>query len=190
METVPRRPGWVDPDPFTIAVGIAGIVGGVASAVAMYRSVAPNQSLRQRRNLRVTLGEVDDLLRYVETDIQLIRDLMARADLGPNRTFRLGSNAFLSPDDFDRYAQVTDNVFARLKKLLSSTHTIERAFSRIDPFPGFEPVARLDDIQGSISRLLRDERQTVEEAIDGLGSIVGLTRQLIRDLEDALSFEV
>lgn len=79
--------GWVDPDPFTVAVGVAGIVGGVASTVAAYRSLAPNSPLRQRRKLRATLGEAGDLLRYLETDIQLLRDLLSRAEIPGGRHF-------------------------------------------------------------------------------------------------------
>jgi hypothetical protein len=30
-----------DPEPFTVVVGVAGIVGGVAGAVSLYRSFAP-----------------------------------------------------------------------------------------------------------------------------------------------------
>lgn len=184
----PKFPsGRVDPDPFTVAVGIAGIIGGVASTVAAYRSLAPNQPLRQRRKLRATLGETDDLLRYLETDIQLIRDLLTTADIVGHRRFRLGSRAFLSVEEFDRYAQVTDNVYVRLRKLLSCTHTIERSFSRIEPFAGFEPVAILDDIQGTIGRLLRDDDQTIDEAVDSLKTLVRMTRELVRDFKGTLA---
>jgi hypothetical protein len=179
----------VDPEPFTVAMGIVGIVGAVASAIAAYRSLAPNQLLHQRRKLGVALGEVDDLLRYLETDIQLFRDLLQRADISGQRRFRLGSRAFFNIHDFDRYAKLTDNMFGRLRKLLSCTHSIERAFTRIDRFPELEPVRWLDNIQGMIRRLLQDGDQTVDEALDSLKTLISMTRQMVQELERTMAFK-
>lgn len=177
----------IDPDPFTIAVGIAGILGGLASTIGSYRALfpGPNQSLSKRRKLRTSLGEVDDLLRYLDTDVRILRDIITRADLGNDRRFRLGSRAFLTAEDFDRYAQVTDNIYNRLRKLLSAMHSIERTVTFIDPFPGYEPIAEIDDVRGMVLRLLRDEDQTIEEAFAGLATVLEMIRRMVLELERA-----
>lgn len=81
-------------------------------------------------------------------------------------------------------------MYSRLRKLLACIHGIERSFFKIEPFVGFEPIADLDDVRGTIRTLLRDDAQTVDQAVDSLESIVRLTRQMVRDMEDAMSFQV
>jgi hypothetical protein len=46
-----------DPEPFTVVVGIAGIVGGFASAVSLYRSFAPVSFDSRRSASKRALGD-------------------------------------------------------------------------------------------------------------------------------------
>ena len=186
MRGAKQRQGRVDPDPFTAVIGIGAILAGLAQAIDLFRSAARNQPVKQRRKLLKSLGEARDLLEYLDADIKILTDLLSKADPSGNRPFRLGSRAFLAPADFKRYAQVTENAYDRLRKLLRCTHNIEKVLQGITPLQDFENVAHLDDVQGMVKRLLTDEGQSIDEAMQQLQSVVRATREMVRNLEETV----
>ncbi len=121
-----NRSQSIDPDPFSLAVGIAGIIGGLASAVELYqRLLRATPAKSHARAIRV-LEETRDVLRYLELDVQVIKEAVTEAEISGNRTFRPGHRVFLRKQQFDRYDHAADQILGRLRRVLKITHKIDR----------------------------------------------------------------
>jgi hypothetical protein len=62
----------IDPEPFTVIVGVTGIVGGVASVIATYKMMAKESPVANRRAALGLLDQLADELRYLSADLETI----------------------------------------------------------------------------------------------------------------------
>ena len=152
-------PVRVDPDPFGVIVGIAGIVGGAAGALALYDRYKLAHPVRGRRRLRAILDELDDTLRYLDTDLEIVQEIIEEAEISRDRGFRMGGGMFLAPEQFTRYEKAVDSSFRRLRTLLKLSHRLERALGVFDePRERTQTVAMLDEATEGFERLIRTLR--------------------------------
>jgi hypothetical protein len=144
-----KGPALIDPEPFTMIVGVAGIVGGVASVIATLKSMAKESPVAIRQAALELLDQGADELRDVSADLETIREVLADAEVSDDRRFRLETVAFLKRSQFARYERTTDQMYARLRRLLKITN-------KLDPL-----LPRLPDISvGEASRQIGDARGT------------------------------
>ena len=170
MSTNERR---VDPDPFGVIVAIATIVAGVASGLDLYRRANPDTAFKARRRIRDRLERLTDLLRYLAADVEVIRDVLASADVPGNRRFRFGVGVFMTPGQVDRYDEATDDALDRLRRVLRITHSLEKEISQVeqpDSVPRISDI--LEGLRTTTRRLLVDEDLTVDEALDNLETVL------------------
>jgi len=183
-----KRPSPVDPEPFSVLVGVVGIFGGVASTLAAYKMFAPASPTKNREKALALLGRASDELRYLEADLAIIRALLAEAEITNDRRFRPESAAFLEPLQFWRYEKVTDSIFGRLRKLLKITNRLDTLLPRLSDVHIGKAVAYVANARGRLSRLLGDSDQSMERAIDDLIAVVRDLEALIQELQRELHY--
>ncbi len=89
-----------DPEPFTVVVGVAGIVGGLASVISLYRSFASVSSKTSHRQATAILERVVEDLIEIERRLEGMQQLAAQAiELEPHPT-SLGVRLLLVPVQF------------------------------------------------------------------------------------------
>lgn len=183
-----KRTSPIDPEPFSVLVGVVGIVGGVASTLAAYKVFAPESPTKNREKVLDLLGRASDELQYLEADLAIIKELLADAEITYDRRFRPEAAAFLEPLQFWRYEKVTDSVFARLRRLLKITNRLDALLPRLSDVRIGKAVAYVAEARGRLYRLLRDSDQSVEGAIDDLITVVRDLEALIQELQRELHY--
>lgn len=166
-----------DPDFFAVLESTAAILAGLQAAVWLYRQVLP--STRPRAAAVRALRDVADLIRYVEVDIQLIKEIVAQAHIPGSRLYRPGRRAFLSNDQFDRYDKTVDQLFARLRRVVRATHRIVRDL----PETANESAMNLTGAAARFERILNDRDQTIDTVLGdltvGTQSLKGVLAELL-----------
>lgn len=177
----------IDPDPFGVIVGIAGILGGAAGALALYDRYTLAHPVRGRRRLKRILDELEDTLRYLDTDLEIVQDIITNAQIPGDRNFRMGGGMYLSEKDFGRYEKAVDNSYRRLRTILKLTNRLERALGQFpEPKERTTMVAMLDESKERLERLIRDWGMTVDEAAQELRASIALTRQVLSEFRGQL----
>src|SRR5438309_569604 len=116
----------IDPEPFSVLVGVAGIVGGVASVVATFKAFAKDSPVASRRAALDLVDQASDELRYLTADLDTVQEVLDDAEISGDRRFRPETEAFLSSSQFSRYEQATDRMYGRLRALLKLTNKLDR----------------------------------------------------------------
>lgn len=171
----------VDPDPFTLAVGVAGIVGGLAGAVSLYRTAVRMPMRRSHREAVKTLNEaymiLDEMERRVVEMEELVRDALV-LKLSP---VPLGPTVALVPAQFRQYARNAEWTVSRLRQLLKATHRLERRVPLL-PYVHRESTRDLINVQERIDQLLRRDDRTGGVSLEQLRHVLTGTRELVKQL--------
>ena len=169
----------IDPEPFTIVVGVAGIIGGVASSVSLYKEFARPTPAGIHKKAASLLREARDHVRYVKLDIHILREIVREARMPADRRFRLGRRALLAPEQFERYGRTTDQLMGRLRKLLKLTHRLDRILPDLPQVDLEQATQTVVDVQQRIERILRDDHMNVDEAIEQLEGVASDVEAMI-----------
>src|SRR6266480_489118 len=146
MREITRNP-LIDPEPFTVIVGVAGIVGGVASVFATYKAYAKNSPVKARRTaLDLSNQAVDELL-GLAADLDTIEAILAKAEISGDRKFRPETVAFLREKEFSRYEDATDSMYGRLRTLLRITNKLDRQLPRLPEVRVVAAAKEISEVQ-------------------------------------------
>jgi len=153
----------------------------------MYDRYALAHPVRGRRRLKRILDEMEDTLRYLDADLEILQDVIGNADMPGDRNFRMGGGMFLGQDDFGRYEKAVDNSYRRLRTILKLTNRLERALGFFhEPEKRTGMVAALDDSKGRLERLIRDWEMSVDEATHELRTAMAITRKVLNEFREQL----
>jgi hypothetical protein len=178
----PHRETLFDPEPFTVLVGVAGIVGGVASVVATVKIFVRDSPVRARRAALLQVNQAHDELRYLAADLATVQEVLKDAEIPGNRSFRPGTVAFLTHSQFARYERATDQMYGRLRKLLKVTNRLDRLLPRLPDVTVSEAAKQIDDARAMLSRLLRDPDMSMDQALKDLASVIQQVSTLVDGL--------
>ena len=65
----------VDPEPFTVIAAVSGVVSALLSAVSLGRDFFQEAPHMTRRKAIEIAEYIDDLVRYLKTDLQIIEEI-------------------------------------------------------------------------------------------------------------------
>lgn len=184
-EGIALRKQQLDPEPFTIVTGIAGIIGGFAGAVSLFRTFAP-VSLKQphRQTIAIlerTIKTLTEIERAVE---QMERAVATGMEVGPE-PFWLGSRVFLVPAYFTEYTANADRVMRLLRQVLKATHQLERRVS-ILPYVDRADMRDVVDLQVKIEDVLHGRNRHATETLQHVPPIVARARSIAEELRREL----
>lgn len=185
MPTILKK-SVIDPEPFTVIVGIAGIVGGVASIASAFKMFAPDSTMPNRRKALELLDRTADELRYLSADIATIRETLEEAEISDDRRFRLETTAFLNSEQFRRYERATDDAFGRLRKLLKFTNKLDRLLPRLPAIRLNAAAQQIEGTRGRLNRVIRDSDISMREALNDLSAAALQVQQLVDGLRSDL----
>lgn len=175
-----------DPVPFEIAVSIASIVSGCAGAVALYRTYAPVSIAKShRRTIQIFNRSLADLGQLQSAIDAMRKSIAIGREVGPQPLW-LGSRVFVPPAYFKEYAANADRAMAVLRRILRSTHSLERTISVL-PYATPPDVRRIAELQLQIEDLLHSRTESGNAVLNRIGAVVtevrGLVGELRRELE-------
>jgi len=179
----------INPDPFSVALGVAGIGGGLASAfsaLAAYRTLLASHPVKIQERIGRLLHDAQELGRSLRADLDVLAQLLREADISSKRLFWFGSTALLGPEQFDRYAKTAEEMTGRLWRLLKITHQLERALARLAPLKAGPEDDYLVRTRARIGLLLRDPKVTVDDAYRELIRLVDELNALMGDIQASL----
>ena len=176
----------IDPEPFTVIVGVAGIVGGVASVIATYKMMAKESPVANRQAALRLMDQAADELRYVSADLETIREVLANAEISSDRRFRLETVAFLNRAQFVRYERTTDQMYIRLRMLLKITNKLDPLLPRLPDVSIVEASKQIGNARERLNRVFRDSNISIEDALNDISSVI----QQIQELVDSVRFDL
>lgn len=180
-----KRQPLVDPEPFTIVVGVAGIVSGLASAVSLYRVTTRAAPGRSHRQVLHTLDRVGEVLDGIREDLRTIQRVAAEAvtlDAGPGI---LDGRILLVPMQFRDYARSAERLLGKLRVVLKVTHQLER---RVPHIRYVEPYAERDviEIRSAVRAFVRETDRSVVERLADLAVLIDRVEGLVEALRGQL----
>src|ERR1051326_8160508 len=173
------EPTKIDPEPFSIIIGIAGIVGGVASTMAIVEKVSKKSPVKMQRRLKKHTDEVADLIRHVETDVTILTRILGDAEISHESRFSPRMAVFLNKDQFKRYEKTTDELMQLLRKLLKLTNRIDKDIPRLAHGDFDSIIKKIVNIQQRLERVVRDRERTINEVMKDLSTAISDTKGLI-----------
>ncbi len=176
----------IDPDPFTIVVGIAGIVGGLAGGVNLYSRFFPASPISSHKRAKLFLKQAQADLQEMQEHSDAIDHLVADAVHVDIRPTWAAPGILMVPSQFREYSRRADRVMVLLRRLLKSTHAIEKAV-RILPYVPPESVGGMVEFELKIKEVLASRHQDLRASLTGARELVqqamGLSRDLLNKLE-------
>jgi hypothetical protein len=183
---MPDRDTWIDPEPFSVIVSVAAIAGGVASVISTFKAYAKDSPVASHRKALDLVDKASDELRYLSTDVATIQEIFVEAEIPGQRRFRPETAAFLKRSQFLRYAEATDSIFGRLRKLLKITNKLDLLLPRLQDSLVREGAKAIDDIRSRVNRLFQDRDISIDGALNDLASVIRQISELISTLRSDL----
>lgn len=173
-----RPARYVDPDAFTVVVGVAGIVGGLASAASLIRDFArPSLRTSQRQALEV-LERIQPSLRELRHELDVMREAVGTGIEGDDVSRWLGRPVLLPLVSFRAYQRSSDRVMALLRQVLKATHRLERRLYSL-PWISGPGLRSAVVVQDRIAELLRKRRAAPIDALEEMGAVVAMVDTMI-----------
>jgi len=116
----------IDPDPFTIVAAVAGVIGAGAAVIPVVKDFLRPMPSTLLRRVKKLVGDIQDELRYLSSDIDEIERIFMDAEFFRGPTIRMGNGARLSENQFDRYRTISSDVFHRLNRLHNKILLLEK----------------------------------------------------------------
>lgn len=179
----------IDPDPFSIVVGVSGIIGGLASAVSLYSQFAKQPLGKALSQIKQLLRESKDLVRYIELDVEILREIISEAEVPGDRRFRPGRRAFLTTKQFQRYEKAADELMNRLRRVLRVAHRLDRLVPASTALNLPDASLHIESAQGRLERILRDRDITIDKAIQDLLAGIGELKAMIGEVLASLDHD-
>ncbi len=172
---------YQDPEPFTVAVSIAGIVSGLNGAVALYKQLAPVSLKASHRKAVAILEAARRNLGEIERSLEEIQELAHQAIESPRTPMSFGPRLVLVPVQFAEYVRHADTVHRRLGHVLKATHRLERLLS-ILPYANPADLRRVVELQLKIENLLQGRDPETRRTLIQIREIVDESRQVAEQL--------
>lgn len=175
----------IDPEPFGIAVGIAGIVGGFVGAVSLYRDFSRTRFRKSHRAALSTLHRITKVLAEIDKHIAIMERLSAEAIELETQPVWLGSRVLMVPVQFKEYAQHAEHVISKLRRVLSATHRLERLSVQI-PYVRSEKTREIVELNLHIEKLWKYRHRNATETLTEVRAIVVRARRMTQRLLEEL----
>lgn len=182
-----NRTTRIDPDPFTIIGAAAAVIAAGLTAVEMARKYWPELPSNTRRRMLELVSEIEEILKYLQADLELIEGIFSRAHYPEGPTLRLGNGALITPEDFKRYEKISDVVFGRLKQINKLSLRVERTVSRVDWIEPKEIAIYRGEGVDRLDRILTHRDLTVESAWKELRDVIRMYENFVGELRAQLS---
>jgi hypothetical protein len=66
----------IDPEPFSIVLAVAAIIGGVASTISVAEKVSSKSPAEVRRRMHENIREISELIKVIEKDVSIITQIL------------------------------------------------------------------------------------------------------------------
>jgi hypothetical protein len=175
----------LDPEPFTIVTGIAGIVSGFAGAVSLFKTFAPVSLKQSHRQTIAILERTIKNLADIEQAVERMERAVANGMQVGAQPIWLGSRVFLVPVDFTEYTTNADRVMRLLREVLKATHQLERRISVL-PYVDHGDLREVVDLQVKIDDILRGRSRSATETLHQLPPVIGRARSIAQELQRQL----
>lgn len=139
-----------------------------------------------RAKVRKLLLRLEDEVRYLRADLEVIQSLFQRSDIPQGRALRLGNGALMNIEDFERYVRLSDQMFDRLKRINRTTLGLERMAARLPWVEQREPAQLVDDAIQALERILSSRNLTVEQGWNDLRVVILRLEDLSRNVQGQL----
>jgi hypothetical protein len=176
-----RQRKHIDPDPFTLVVGIAGIVGGFASVASLFPDyIRPSRGTSHRKALTV-LERIRPALSEIHGQIEVLQSAV-RIGVGGDDDLRwLGRPVLLPRVSFREYSRASDRIMVLLRQILKATHRLERYLYSI-PYVTGDGSREVIVVQTQIEELLRSRHETPANILESITAIVGRVEHMIQNI--------
>jgi hypothetical protein len=181
MSLMVHRSKRIDPEPFGIAVGVAGIVGGLAGAVSLYRDFSRTRFRRSHRAALATLKNVIETLAAIDQDLADMENLVAHSLSTDLQPIWLGSRVLMVPAQFADYARKAEGLLPKLRKVLKATHRLEGLAVSL-PYVQSQTNRNLVDLNLKIEAVLAGRHRPPTEILSEVGEIVKQSRSVVEEL--------
>lgn len=179
-----ERAALLDPEPISILLTLIGTVGAIAIPIA--RESWWNAPPRVRSRVVQSTGRLSDELRRMEVDLQLLMEVVDAAD-GSHLPLRLGSQLYLTNDQFRRYRDAAERLMAAAGRSIKRIHEIEASLRpQIFGTDIVQPLGVATETQAQLNGLLANSNVTVREAVRVLRQAMEQARNLIAEIEQTL----
>ena len=183
---MPQRGRQCDPEPFTIVTGIAGIIGGLAGTVSLFKTFAPTSLKRSHRQTIEILRRIIKNLAEMEQYTEQMEKAIATGFELERPPFLLGSRVVLVPLYFSQYAASSDRVMQLLRQLVKDMHRLERRISILS-YVNQPDLREVVDLQVKIDDVLhgrnRSAINTLREIRPLIANARGFVENFLRELE-------
>lgn len=183
-----KKQKYYDPEPFTIVATVASILGGLNGAVSLYKNFAPTRLAASHRQTIDLLERTDKDLTEIE---EAVGGMQAAIEFGLDAgttPFWLGSQIFLPPLYFRQYAKNADRIMGILRRVLRSTHRLERRISVL-PYVNKPEMREVVDLQVQIQHILANPSGPAGDLLRDIRAVVRRVRDLIEDVRRDLQGE-
>ncbi len=189
----------IDPDPFTVFLGVLGFLGSVAS-IAGYVEFKRNQRRERHTTQTKVLRELRDLLMSLETDTMQTEASLRKLEFilieGTTEThskhiskIRLEFGSYRPIFTHHGYKQFDDIVYELNRLTGKSFETTSRILQRlykIDLYLDEEMYHGLIELQNRLNHVLR-EKLTYEDGFRVYYEIVTFTKDIIREIRNVVN---
>lgn len=114
----------IDPEPITIFMAIAAAYAASVATVNFVKTHFPPLPTRLRARLARQLDGLDEHVKCLRGDLNIIGDLLGGAHFPAGRDIRFGTPAFLTPSQIARYTQRPTTCSAGYAQYTSSRSTL------------------------------------------------------------------
>jgi len=178
---IPNRRKRIDPEPIGIAVSVAGIVGGLAGAVSLYRDFNRTRFRRSHRAAVTVLNKVQPLLTGIERDLAQMEHLIDRSLSIDLQSIWLGSRVLMVPAHFSEYARIAEGLLPKLRKVLKASHRLERIAVRL-PYVDSQTNRSLVNLNLKIETVMTGRHRPATEILGDVAEVVKQSRAVVQQL--------
>ncbi len=193
-ETSDDSDGLIDPEPFSVFLGILGFVGSVASIVS-YIEFKRDQRQRANDDRNGLVRESRDLLMTLEVDTMQIEASLRKLELilvegstsqRPRSLaeipLRFGTcRPIFTIYGYRQYDEILSELNSLVGRSLESTSKLLQRLYNLDPFLGREIADRLIELQSRLNRMLHEE-VSYEDGFKIYYEVIGFTKAVLRDI--------
>jgi hypothetical protein len=178
------EPRSVDPDPASLVIDVV-VTTAVSMGVTYLTPRLARSPVRVREKALAEVAAVADDLGRLRSEVRVIRDVVAAANLDGERRFRLGSRAEMDASDFDRCEGSSDAVLTLAKRMRKRIHKVERLLGSVPDDDRMSATAAAGEGLGALNELLGNRSISVDQAIARTEEVLEQATELVTAMQSA-----
>lgn len=176
----------IDPEPITIYLAIVATFTASVSAANYIKTHYKTLPAVAHKNISRSLAELEDHVRYLRADVEIIRNIFSRAQFPNGRAIRLGSGAHLTEAEFGRFMKTSQSVIRRLADVQELALKMERETTKMPGLQQLPFTNALGAAYEQLESLLSSRDLSVNSAWEQMQSIAESVEKAIRELRRQL----